>query len=370
MVSYEMAMGLHRSGHDVTVLAPLQLAGDRNFDAGLPLKVFRIKNIKDHFLKPHYHTFKMKQLMKKDNFDLIMAQSWYPSGIAAGYLARRYGVDMTVTVHGNEILNPRFTGRYWRKKMRKVFDSTGKIFCVSDYTGRKLRERLRDLTGIDEKIAIVHNGVDYNYFSPAEPDTELVKKYDLEGCNVILTLARLVERKGQDMVIRALPEIKKHIPKVKYIICGRGSYEEGLKRLVSELELAGNVIFAGFILNEDRMRYYNLCDLYIMPSREILEKGDIEGFGITYLEANACEKPVIGGKTGGAKEAVLEGESGFLVNPEDYNEIAGTCVRLLSDHALSKEIGRKGRERIIREYNWDRICGEVSEKISGRKGIR
>ncbi len=370
MVSYEMAVGLHRSGHDVSVLAPLQLAGDSNFDSTLPLKVFRIKNIKDHFLKPHYHTFKMKQLMKKNDFDLIMAQSWYPSGIAAAYLAGRCRVDLTVTVHGNEILNPRFASRYWSKKMRKVFDSANKIFCVSDYTGQKLRQRLQALSDIDKKITIVHNGVDYNYFSPAGPDPELVKKYDLEGCKVILTLARLVERKGQDMVIRALSEIKKHIPNVKYIICGRGSYESELKRLVVELELTGSVIFTGFIPNEDRMKYYNLCDLYIMPSREILEKGDIEGFGITYLEANACEKPVIGSKTGGAKEAVLEGESGFLTDPEDYNEIAETCVKLLSDHELSKKIGRKGRERIILEYNWDKICQRISEKISNREGIR
>lgn len=370
MVSYEMAVGLHRSGHDVSVLAPLQLAGDSGFDATLPLKVFRIKNIKDHFLKPHYHIFKMKQLMKKNDFDLIMAQSWYPSGIAAAYLAGQYRVDLTVTVHGNEILNPRFAGRYWSKKMRKVFNSANKIFCVSDYTRQKLRQRLHDLSDIDKKITIVHNGVDYNYFSPAGPDPELVEKYKLESCKVILTLARLVERKGQDMVIRALPEIKKHIPNVKYIICGRGSYESELRRLVAELELTGSVIFAGFIPNDHRIKYYNLCDIYIMPSREILEKGDIEGFGITYLEANACEKPVIGSKTGGAKEAIMEDESGFLADPENYNEIAGICVKLLSDHELSGKIGRKGRERVIREYNWGKICQRISEKISGMEGIR
>lgn len=364
MVSYEVAMGLHRLGHNVSVLAPLQESGDSSFDTTLPLKVFRIKNIKSHFLKPYYHIHKMKQLMKKNNFDLIMAQSWYPSGIAAGHIVGRHRVNMTVTVHGNEILNPRFASQYWSKKMRKVFDSANKIFCVSDYTGRKLRQRLRDLPGIDKKIVIIHNGVDYNYFSPAKPDARLIKKHNLEGFKVILTLARLVERKGQDMVIRALPEIKKHIPNIKYIICGRGNYEKELKELAGKLGLAKNVVFTGFVPNEHRVKYYNLCDLYVMPSREIPEKGDMEGFGITYLEANACEKPVIGSKTGGAKEAVLEGESGFLMNTVEYNEIAEACVKLLSDNDLSEKIGQNGRKRIIQEYNWDNICKRINKNIS------
>lgn len=360
-VSYEVAMGLHRMGHDVSVLTPLQSTSDRNFDSTLPLKIFRIKNIKDHYLKKYYHIFKMNQLMKKYRFDLVMAQSWYPSGIAARDVAKRYKINFTVTVHGNEVLNPRFATRFWRKKMEKVFDEANKIFCVSNYTSQKLRQKLQNLSNIDKKIAIVYNGVDHNYFSPTKPDVELIRKYNLEGFKVILTLARLVERKGQDMVIRALPEIKKHIPKVKYIICGRGNYEGKLKDLVKKLNLTDNVIFTGFIPNEHRAKFYNLCDFYIMPSREISEKGDIEGFGITYLEANACEKPVIGSKGGGASEAIVEGENGFLVNPINNDEIAKTCATLLSNPDLSKKIGQNGRKRVIQEFNWDNICQKINK---------
>ena len=363
-VSFEVAMGLHRIGHDISVLTPLQNPSDINFDSTLPFKIFRIKNIKDHYLKTYYHIMKMNQLIKKYKFDLIMAQSWYPSGIAAVNVAKRHKVKMTVTVHGNEILNLRFVSNFWLRKMEKVFDEADKIFCVSNYTHQKLKQRLQNISNINKNTAIVYNGVDYNYFSPAKPDEELVKRYNLQGFNVILTVARLVERKGQDMVIRSLSEIKKHIPKIKYIICGRGSYEDKLKDLVKKLNLTDSVVFAGFIPNEQRTKFYNLCDLYVMPSREILEKGDVEGFGITYLEANACKKPVIGSKTGGATEAIVDGETGFLVNPIDSKEIAKTCVMLLSNKELSKKIGENGRMRIIREFNWDNVCRQIEKYIS------
>lgn len=363
-VSFEVAMGLHRLGHEISVLTPIQEANDRSFDRTLPFKIFRIRNIKDHYLKTYYHIFRMNQLMKKYKFDLIIAQSWYPSGIAARDVAKRHRINMTVTVHGNEVLNPRFATQFWLKKMEKVFDEANKIFCISNYTSQKLRQKLRNLSNIDKKIAIVYNGVDYNYFSPAKPDEKLVRKYNLEGFKVILTLARLVERKGQDMVIRSLQEIKKHIPKIKYVICGRGNYEGRLKDLVKKLNLTDNVVFTGFIPNEYRAKSYNLCDLYIMPSREIPEKGDVEGFGITYLEANACEKPVIGGKTGGVLEAIIDGETGFLVNPRDYNEIAKTCIALLSNQDLAQRLGKNGRRRIIQTFNWENICRQIDKYIS------
>jgi len=168
-VSFEVAMGLHRIGHDISVLTPLQNPSDINFDSTLPFKIFRIKNIKDHYLKTYYHIMKMNQLIKKYKFDLIMAQSWYPSGIAAVNVAKRHKVKMTVTVHGNEILNLRFVSNFWLRKMEKVFDEADKIFCVSNYTHQKLKQRLQNISNINKNTAIVYNGVDYNYFSPAKP---------------------------------------------------------------------------------------------------------------------------------------------------------------------------------------------------------
>ncbi|MBI4825084.1 MAG: glycosyltransferase family 4 protein [Nitrospirae bacterium] len=358
-VAYEVAKGLHNLGHKVDVMAPRQSEGDIDFDSTLPFRVHRIKNIKSHYLKMYYHIFKMDRLVKRYGYDMVMAQSWYPSGIAASHIAGKYKINTTVTVHGNEILDLRYSSSFWQKRMKKVFETAKIIFCVSEFTSQKLAGRTWSSPEISRKARVIYNGVDFNYFTPSEPDTELIERYKLQGAKIILTLARLVERKGHDMVINALPMIKKSIPQAKYVICGKGKYEENLKQLAEKLGLADDVIFAGFVPNESRNKYYNMCGLYVMPSREILEKGDIEGFGITYLEANACGKPVIGSNKGGASEAIIDGETGFLVDASDSNDIAQKCIALLSDDPLSKKIGMNGRKRIIEEFNWDYICRRI-----------
>jgi phosphatidylinositol alpha-1,6-mannosyltransferase len=362
-VAYEVTNGLHKLGHEVNVLAPEQNEDDSKFDSTLPYQVFRIKNIKDHYLKIYYNIYKMNQFVKKHKYDLIMAQSWYPSGIAASCIAKKNNINMTVTVHGNEILNPRFYKLFWQNKMYKAFDNANLIFCVSNFTANKLVNRLENSKEIEKKIKVIYNGVDYRFFKASPRDSALIEKYNLKGAKTILTLARLVERKGHDMMIRAIPLIKERIPQVKYIICGKGPHERKLKELTEELGLVNDVIFTGFIPDKLRSTYYNLCDLYIMPSREMPEKGDMEGFGITYLEANACEKPVIGSNSGGVSEAVKDGESGFIVDPADHSKIAEACIKLLSDPALAKKIGQQGRERVIKEFNWDNICQQIENAI-------
>jgi phosphatidylinositol alpha-1,6-mannosyltransferase len=174
-----------------------------------------------------------------------------------------------------------------------------------------------------------------------------------------------VERKGQDKVIEALPLIKREIPDIRYVICGRGNDEARLRRIAAEKGVAGEVVFAGFVPNEERGAFYDACDVYVMPSREIPEKGDIEGFGMTYLEANSFGKPVIGGMSGGVSEAVIDGVTGLLVDPCDVEAIAGACIRLLRDPVLAGRLGRQGRDRVVREFNWDVICGELADMLGG-----
>jgi len=141
-------------------------------------------------------------------------------------------------------------------------------------------------------------------------------------------------------------------PDTEYWIAGRGSDTERLKTLAAELGVQSRVQFLGLVPQEERVRLYQRCTIYLMPSRTIAEKGDFEGFGITYLEANACEKPVIGGRSGGVADAVVDGMTGFLVDPNSAAEISEKTLRLLRDPALAMQMGRRGRERIISELNW------------------
>lgn len=369
-VAFEVASGFARRGHQVGVVAPQQHADDREFDRSLPFAVFRLRNVKDKYLKMAHHAIALDRIVRQHGFEYLLAQSWYPSGIAAAFVSSRRGVGMSLTVHGNEILNPKFSSPFWQKRMRRVFEQSGRVFCVSDDTARKTRDVLPGLRGLDGKIAVVYNGVDFRTFIPHPPETGLIERYGLAGKRVILTLARLVERKGQDMVIRALPEIRRRVGDVVYLVCGKGSHEAELKRLAAECGVADHVVFAGFVPNEERIEFYNVCDLYAMPSREIIEKGDVEGFGITYLEANACGKPVIGGRSGGVCDAVVDGETGLLVDPEDSSAVEEACVRLLTDGDLARTLGSRGRERVVECFNWDTICFQMEQEILADRSRR
>ena len=217
----------------------------------------------------------------------------------------------------------------------------------------------------EKKIRLIRLGVDPERFVTVATGSSVRSRFGLEGKRIPLTLARLVERKGQDKVIEALSLIKREIPDVRYVICGKGNDEERLRRIVAENGVEREVVFAGFVPNDERGAFYDACDAYVMPSREIPEKGDIEGFGITYLEANAFGKPVIGGKSGGVSEAVIDGVTGLLVDPCDVEAIAGACVRLLGDPELAGRLGSQGRDRVRREFDWDVICGGLVDIFGG-----
>ncbi len=364
-VAQEWAGGLHRLGHEVVVLTPSQDPGDREFDGKLPYETIRLRNVKSRHAKTLYHAWEAIRLCRRRRFDIIVATVWYPSGIAAYCASRRGGVPFVVMVAGNEILNRRFQTPYWMGWMRRVFSGSSANLCISVAVAEKFRSVLGGGEDLGKKIRLIRLGVDPIRFVSRGNGLPALARLGLEGKRILLTLARLVERKGQDKVIEALPLIKKEIPDVRYVICGRGNDEARLRRIVAEKGVEGEVVFAGFVPIEARGAFYDACDVYVMPSREMPDKGDIEGFGITYLEANAFGKPVIGGRSGGVSEAVIDGVTGILVDPRDVNDLASACIRLLKDPDLAERLGRQGRDRVKAEFSWDVICGELSNILGG-----
>jgi len=145
------------------------------------------------------------------------------------------------------------------------------------------------------------------------------------------------------------------------LIIGDGALRKELEDLVKKLKLSEHVIFVGYIAHEDEdlLKYYTACDVFIMPSREIKEKGDVEGFGIVYLEANACGKPVIGGKSGGVVDAIEDGVTGLLVDPQNINDISKALIKLLINKEYSSELGVTGRKRVEKEFNWKNIAAKT-----------
>jgi phosphatidylinositol alpha-1,6-mannosyltransferase len=208
-----------------------------------------------------------------------------------------------------------------------------------------------------ERVVILHPGCDVIRFFPKQVSQESRQKILGERAKdrVILTVGGLVSRKGHDMVIRALPILREEVPDLTYLIVGDGPYREKLEELAKSLGVRDHVVFLGKVSEQDMPEMYALCDIFAMPSREQLDKCDVEGFGIVYLEANACGKPVIGGRTGGIPDAVIDGYTGFLVDPNDPRDIARTIQSLLTDKELAGKLADQGRSRVVNELSLTRM---------------
>ena len=161
------------------------------------------------------------------------------------------------------------------------------------------------------------------------------------------------------MVIRSLPILMERVPDFIYLIVGDGPYRGVLEGVAKELGVSDRVIFTGKVPDEDIPDIHALSDVFVMPSREHLEEDSVEGFGMVFLEANACNKPVIGGRAGGVPEAIEEGVTGLLVDPHSPKEIAEALALLLTDHDFAHRLGTQGRSRVIRECQW----AQVGERV-------
>ncbi len=220
----------------------------------------------------------------------------------------------------------------------------------------------------EERIHKLTPGVDIKRFQPLAPSLELIDRYRLKGKKVLLTVARLVPRKGHQVVIRALPKVLQEIPDLHYLIVGAGAERNNLAKIVRELNLDDAVTFAGDVPHERISEFYNLCDVFIMANR-LEPEGDVESFGMVFTEANAVGKPVIGGKSGGASEAILEGVTGYLVDPNSTEHVADRLLKLFRRADLRKTMGSAGLSRVMTEFNWANrgrqlreICAELSER--------
>ncbi|TQK77189.1 glycosyltransferase family 4 protein [Rarobacter incanus] len=181
---------------------------------------------------------------------------------------------------------------------------------------------------------------------------------------IVLVTGRLVERKGQDRLIDAWPRVRRNHPAAVLVIVGKGPYRAALEARARDRGVTDSVIFAGSVPWADLPAYYDDCTVFAMPSRARKRGLEVEGLGIVYLEAGACAKPVIVGDSGGAPDAVVDGETGFLVDPENPRDIADRISQLLADQELAARMGQAGRRRVVAEWTWDQVA-QTAKKYLG-----
>lgn len=285
---------------------------------------------------------------------LILLDSIWRGNI--GILLRKFRkIPILVFAHGNEVA--KLDGSVWEGPRRALL-KVDKIMANSGYTRDLLLAR-----GVESRrIEVVYPGADTSMFYPvgAEKIKALKEKYGIAGRRVILTVANLHRVKGHDTVLRVLPGIIEEMPDLLYLIVGKGRDEQYLKDLTRDLKLDHNVKFMEFTPDRNILReIYNLCEVMVMVSRPVEREPAGEGFGIAFLEANACGKPVIAGRGGGMPEAVVENQTGLLVDAENELEVQGALRTILRDKQLARRLGEAGRRRVREELS----CRQAAEKV-------
>jgi len=286
------------------------------------------------------------------------------SGSWLGLTARRlFGIPYINYIHGEEITT-HAPYRFFGRRRRNYLDKADGIVAVSRFTRQALIEQM----GVSpDKITLIENGVDAERFQPAPKDPTLIARYQLQGKQILLTVGRLVERKGIDMMLQALPRILQICPAAHYIVVGEGEYRQSLENLVVELGLQSSVTFTGRIDYAELAAHYQLCDLFVMPNRE-LANHDTEGFGLVYLEANACGKAAISGLAGGVVEAVRHGENGLNVDGTNPEAIAAAVIDLLTDDSKRQRLANKGLEVArasssqVKAQQFQKLCEQVAAR--------
>ena len=280
-----------------------------------------------------------------------------PMGI---WLRQWFGLPFIVYAHGNEVLNAiQVSGN----KLRVALQQADRVLANSRFTANLVQK-----AGVSpERIEIVHPGCDIDRFRPTCPKMDLRHQFlgDRIKGKVVLSVGNLQARKGHDMVIRALPRLQQIVPGVTYLIVGEGPYRDVLEKLALELEVGDRVVFAGRVSAEELPDVYAISDVFVMPSREQTDKCDVEGFGLVFLEASACAKPVIGGRSGGVHDAIVDSVTGLLVNPRDPEDIANALAQLLRDENLAVRLGQQGRAWVTKNFDWSRVADQVHGILQG-----
>jgi phosphatidyl-myo-inositol dimannoside synthase len=348
--SYGLAFGFSRNGHGVTVIAP-ETPGFESFDQKQVFPTIRYSWAPPRVLRLLRMYRAAAGILKGETVDFILATGWSPSGIVAYILAKRFRIPYLVVGLGTEIS----MHRIFRRLMVRIFNSAYLVIAISNFTQDILIKY-----GINqERIRIVFPGIDENYFHPLNHIPPEIAK--LKKGKVLLTVTRLAYKKGVDRVLGALPAVLEEIKDLTYLIIGDGEDRERLEKIVDNLGLKKTVHFIGSIPNEETVYYYNLCDLFIMVSRVEWGGKDFEGFGIVFSEASACAKPVIGGRSGGITDAVVDGRTGILVDPHDEDAIARAIIKLFKSPEIASKMGREGRRRTEQELNWPAIAEKVMD---------
>jgi phosphatidyl-myo-inositol dimannoside synthase len=340
----------------VTVYAPAW-KGATEFDARQPFPV--IRHPTSLMLPVPTVSRRAAAIAREYGCDTVLFGAAAPLGLITPAL-RRAGVTRVVALtHGHEAGWAALPGA--RGLLRRIGDEVD----VVTYLGEYFRVRLAGALSPEaaKRMVRLTPGVDVTFFRRPAGGTSVRARLGLTGRPVVVCVSRMVRRKGQDTLIRAWPRVRADVPAAMLLLVGDGPYADGLRRLARRLGVSDAVLFTGSVPWPELPGYYDAADVFAMPCRTRRAGLDVEGLGMVYLEASATSLPVIGGASGGAPDAILDGESGYVVG--DISGAAARIIELLADPGKARAMGEKGLAWVDREWRWEVAATRLAAILAG-----
>ncbi|RKR87281.1 phosphatidylinositol alpha-1,6-mannosyltransferase [Micromonospora pisi] len=331
--------------------------GAEKFDAEQPFEVVREPT--GMLLPTPAIARRAAHLVREYGCDTLWFGAAAPLGLLAAGLRRRAGIGRSVALtHGHEIGWAALPGA--RTLLRRI----GRGQDVTTYLGEYTRVRLDRVLGDLTELRRLAPGVDVDLHHPGVDGSGVRARYGLTDRPVVVCVSRLVPRKGQDTLIRAWPLIQRRVPDAALLVVGSGPYRRTLEKLVREHDLTRDVLFSGGLEWSEVPAHFAAGDVFAMPCRTRNAGLDVEGLGMVYLEASATGLPVVVGDSGGAPDAVRDGETGYLVDGEDLRQVADRIAALLEDPEHARRLGGAGRAWVEREWRWEIQADRMRKLLS------
>lgn len=351
-INYYVDQIMRRFPPGTVTIFSSQYAGWEAFDREYPHEVIRLDT--EMMLPTPGVRRRLHDELRNRKPDVVAFGATWPLGHMGPAIRRKLDIPYIGFTHGLEL-----TGTLVPGLLRHIGRDAAMLTAVSEWA----RDALGKSFGWEGRMELLPSGIDTDTFRPDVSDRVVRERHALGDAPVVCCVSRLVARKGQDLLIRALPAVARVVPDVKLLIVGSGPYDAELKKLAAATKVTDKVVFSGAAPYAELPAYFRAGDVFAMPCRLRWFGFDVEALGAVFLQGAAVGRPVIAGDSGGAPEAVIPGKTGLVVDPNRPEPLAEAIISLLTDRARAEAMGRAGAEWVHSEWTWDRMTDRLKSIV-------